>query len=50
MSDVKHKIEVGFVSDIEIDGTPSLLLFAILDQQGKQILDQENNYILDQNG
>lgn len=50
MSDVKHKIEVGFISDIEIDGSTVERLFAILDQQGKQILDQENNYILDQNG
>lgn len=50
MSDVKHKIEFGFISDIEIDGSTTTRLFAILDQQGKQILDQENNYILDQNG
>lgn len=47
MSEVKHKIWVGFPTDEDFLGAPTNL-FGILDQLGNRILDQNDNYILNQ--
>lgn len=49
MSNIKHRIWVGFPTNDTIDGG-IVNLFGILDQNGNRILDQEHNYILNQNG
>ena len=49
MTDVRHRIGIGFESDTAIDGQTELIEFGILDQNGRQILDQNTNYIQDQN-
>lgn len=50
MSNVRHKIGVGFTESIPIDGNASTLIFPILDNRGRAILDQNSNYLIDQNG
>ena len=50
MSNVQHRIGIGFDESEPIDGEASVVTFAILDNRGRAILDQNGNFLIDQNG